>query len=489
MKNFYILTIITLFFMNNCCSQYSIASEQHYINQRNSIIKSNNYHVSFKLTPEEKLFDKKLDIMKHALIKSYKGTFPYNFPVLNDKRLTESELYHFCEKLPKGADLHVHGSELMPAPKYFDFMSKNEQVYICNQKGKKYGAIIYLKPNEAIPKGYINLKTALDKKIFTKNQLLKLWTLSPNGYATQFEAWNYFESLFDNVDIVEYLDKESIRHYYYDAFKNYCENNILHVEFHRTFYSDLEKERRMELIIRQAYYDVKKKYPDFSLRIIATGLKTHSQDMHEDLKRLDIAKKLQLEIKDDFDRNNVKNFIIGYDLVNEEDSSRSIFEYFQYLNKYRSKDFNLYLHAGESLNTKNYNLVDAYLLKSKRVGHGYNLYMFPKMLEKYKRANIALEICPISNLRLGYLSDLRQHPIIEYIKRGVPVVIASDDPVFFENKSLTDDWFAIILSFDLNIAEIKQLCKNSILYSGVSQKEKEKLLTVWEQQWQIFINE
>ena len=70
--------------MNNCCSQYSIASEQHYINQRNSIIKSNNYHVSFKLTPEEKLYNKKLNIMKHALIKSYKGSFPYNFPVLND---------------------------------------------------------------------------------------------------------------------------------------------------------------------------------------------------------------------------------------------------------------------------------------------------------------------------------------------------------------------------------------------------------------------
>lgn len=56
--------------------------------------------------------------------------------------------------------------------------------------------------------------------------------------------------------------------------------------------------------------------------------------------------------------------------------------------------------------------------------------MFPKMLENINE-QIALEICPISNLRLGYLSDLRQHPIIEYIKRGVPVVIASDDPVFF----------------------------------------------------------
>ena len=489
MKKVFILTVVYIFFMNIFCSQVSFASEQQYFKQRENLIKSDNYKISFNLTPKEKILDDKLQIMKKELISKYNGRFPYNFPTLNDKNLTNSDLYHFSEKLPKGADLHVHGSELMPFQGYFDYISKNKQVYICNQKGKKYGSIIYVEPKAGIPTGYINLIVALDRKVFTREQLLSLWTMSSDGYATQFDAWNNFETLFKNVDIIRYLESESIRKYYYDAFKKYCEDNILHIELHRTIYADFEKEKRMELIIRQAYYDIKKEYPDFSLRIITTGFKNCSVDITEDIKRLEVTKRLQREIKDDFDKNNVENFIIGYDLVNEEDSSRSLLEYSKYLEKYRSKDFNLYLHAGETLNLKNYNLIDAYLLKAKRVGHGYNLYMFPKLLEKYKKANIALEVCPISNIRLGYVSDLRQHPVIEYIKRNIPVVIASDDPIFFENKALTDDWFSIILSFDLNLAEIKQLCLNSILYSGVSKKEKTKLLSAWEHQWQMFVNE
>ena len=487
MKKVLILTVI-IFFLANIC-QVSVASEQRYLRQRNYIIKSDNYKIAVKLTPEEKILDKKLDDMKKELIESYNGKFPYDFPTLKDKKLVESDLYHFSEKLPKGADLHVHGSELMPASGYFDYISKNEQVYICNQKGKKYGTIIYVQAGDIIPAGYIKFKDALTGKIFTKEQLLDLWTILPNEHTTQVDVWDKFEALFRNVDIVRYLESDSIRKYYYDAFKKYCENNILHIELHRTIYADLQKERRMELIIRQAYYDIKKEYPAFTLRIITTGFKNYSQDLNEDIKRLDITKKLQSEIKDDFDKNNVENFIIGYDLVNEEDSSRSLLAYSQYLEKYRSKDFNLYLHAGESLSTKNYNLVDAYLLKAKRVGHGYNLYMFPKLLDKYRKANIALEVCPISNIRLGYVSDLRQHPMTEYLKRGIPIVVSSDDPIFFEHKALVDDWFAIILAFDLNIAEIKQLCLNSILYSGLSKQEKAKLLSVWKAQWQIFLNE
>lgn len=475
--------------MSIFCSQSSFASEYTHIKQRNDFIVSNNYRTSFKLTPEEKILDDKLQAMKETLINSYYGDFPYNFPTLNDKKIINNELYYFSKKLPKGADLHVHGSDLMPAPGYFDYISKNKQVYICNQKGETYGAITYVKKNDTVPDDYINLVYALDKKIFTREQLLDLWTLSPDKYKTQAKAWICFESLFDKVDIIHEFESDCIRKYYYDAFKKYCENNIFHIELRRTIYTDFAEEKRMELLIRQAYYDIKKECPGFSLKIIATGLKSYSHDIADDVKRIEIAKRLQSEIKDEFDKNNVENFIIGYDLVNEEDSSRRISDYSKYLEKYRSKDFNLYLHAGESLAIKNYNLADAYLLKPKRVGHGYNLYMFPKLLEKYKAANIALEICPISNIRLGYVSDLRQHPMVEYMRRGIPVVIASDDPIFFENNALTDDWFAIILSFDLNIAEIKQLCLNSIVYSGTSKKEKAKLLSLWEYQWQIFVSD
>lgn len=488
MKRFSVLTVvIAVLALNICCPQASVASELHYLKQRAKIIKSD--EISLKMTPEEQLLDRKLDSMKKDLLKSYNGAFPYDFPVLNDKRLTESALYRFSERLPKGSDLHVHGSASMSAADFYNLVSNNPNIYICSQQGKQFGALTYIKPNDAVPDGYISLVNALNKKIYTKEELLNLWTVSPFTHNTQTEKWSCFESLFEKTDIIDYLDNASALKYYYQIFKKYCENNILHVEFHRVVKTDVQDEIKSELIIRQAYYDVKKEYPDFNLKIIASGLKSRYFDFNEDLKRLDVAKKVQSEIKDESDKNNTENFIIGYDLVNEEDSSRSLFEYSQYLEKYRSKDFNLYLHAGESLNVKNHNLADAYLLKSKRVGHGYNLYMFPDLLEKYKKANIALEVCPLSNIRLGYVSDLRQHPMIEYLKRGLPVVIASDDPLFFENKTLTDDWFAVILSFDLSVAEIKQLCLNSILYSGVSKKEKTKLLSAWEKQWTDFVNE
>ena len=138
MKKVFVLAVIIVFLSNICCSQVSVASEQWYLRQRNYIIGSDNYKVAVKLTPQEKMLDKKLDDMKKELIESYDGEIPYNFPTLKDKKLVKSDLYHFCEKLPKGADLHVHGSELMPAPGYFDYISKNKHVYICNTKGEKY---------------------------------------------------------------------------------------------------------------------------------------------------------------------------------------------------------------------------------------------------------------------------------------------------------------------------------------------------------------
>lgn len=37
----------------------------------------------------------------------------------------------------------------------------------------------------------------------------------------------------------------------------------------------------------------------------------------------------------------------------------------------------------------------AYNLGAVRVGHAFNLYRFPDLMEKYKESNIAIEICPI----------------------------------------------------------------------------------------------
>lgn len=482
MKKFLIsIFIFSIFSLNFFCDAKTIDDE--YIKQRNKIIYSNNVNTKIKLTSEEKLADKKLQVMKSDVIAKYDNDFPYDFPILFDERLTDSNLYTFCKRLPKGADLHVHGSAIMTIKNHIDLLSQNENVYISQNKNENYGKLLYIKSGEKIPSGYIKFSDAINEKIFTKESLINLWTITPYENKSQEALWNKFEYLFSTVDISHKFEKEWIYKYYYTIFKEYCENNIQHVEL-RKFFNDYAIEKNIALIIRQAYYDVKKDYPDFSLKLVVIGMKNKKFPFEKNIEILETAKKLQKEIKD-----NGYDFIIGYDLVNEEDSSRQLSEFAPLIKGYRTKDFNFYLHAGESLSLQNKNLIDAYLLKSKRVGHALNLYMYPKLEEKFKKEKIAIEFCPISNLRLGYVKDLRKHPALGYFRKGIPVVICSDDPLFLENYSLVDDWFAAIVAFDLDLADVKQLCLNSILYSGLSNDEKKKLLKNWNNKWSEFIKE
>ena len=147
----------------------------------------------------------------------------------------------------------------------------------------------------------------------------------------------------------------------------------------------------------------------------------------------------------------------------------------------------LFLHAGESLRYDNEEVIDAYLFGASRIGHGITLFRFPKLMEKFREKGIAVETAPISNYRLGYVSDLRLHPAQIYLKYGIPVVICSDDGLFLSREPLTDDFYAVILSWNLGVAEIKELCRNAIVYAGLPQDETEALLAKWEKDWNDFV--
>lgn len=136
----------------------------------------------------------------------------------------------------------------------------------------------------------------------------------------------------------------------------------------------------------------------------------------------------------------------------------------------------------------NSNIISAYIFGARRVGHGFNIFKYPKMLEKYKEANIVLEVCPISNLVLGYIGDLRSHPAVEYLKRGVSLVLCSDDSQYFENKTLVDDYYAAIMCWNLGLEQLKIISKNAVLYSGLTGSVLDKALDNWNQEWDEWIS-
>jgi len=72
-------------------------------------------------------------------------------------------------------------------------------------------------------------------------------------------------------------------------------------------------------------------------------------------------------------------------------------------------------------------MYDAVLLGSKRIGHGFALARSKNLIKLVKERDVCLECCPVSNRVLGYVADLRCHPVRGLLAQGVKVSLSPDD--------------------------------------------------------------
>mmetsp|Transcript_14107 Transcript_14107/g.13712 ORF Transcript_14107/g.13712 Transcript_14107/m.13712 type:complete len:170 (-) Transcript_14107:53-562(-) len=137
-----------------------------------------------------------------------------------------------------------------------------------------------------------------------------------------------------------------------------------------------------------------------------------------------------------------------------------------------------FFHCGETHDKTNDNLYDAILLNSKRIGHGFQLFLKPHLQDIVKQRNICIEACPISNLLLGYTTDLRNHPVRFMLHKGIQASISSDDPGFFGYDGVTMDYFMATLTWELDLRDLKKLSLNGITYASISEDKKKVLRDV-----------
>jgi adenosine deaminase len=69
-------------------------------------------------------------------------------------------------------------------------------------------------------------------------------------------------------------------------------------------------------------------------------------------------------------------------------------------------------------------------LPIQRIGHGVQAIHSPETLALLKERDIALEICPSSNIKLGLFPDFNSHPFPKLLAAGIKVSLNSDDPPF-----------------------------------------------------------
>ncbi|KAJ6643952.1 Adenosine deaminase 2, partial [Pseudolycoriella hygida] len=186
-------------------------------------------------------------------------------------------------------------------------------------------------------------------------------------------------------------------------------------------------------------------------------------------------------------------YIAGFDLVGQEDKAPYLVDLAEKLLQI-PEDIQFFYHAGETnwFGSIDENLVDAIMLGSKRIGHGYALSKHPLLLKMVKERGIAVEINPISNQVLKLVDDIRNHPAAVYFSQNIPLIISSDDPSFWGASPLSHDFYMAFLgiaSKRSDLRTLKKLATNSIKYSSLNKQEKEIAFSKWQAKWDRFIEE
>lgn len=72
------------------------------------------------------------------------------------------------------------------------------------------------------------------------------------------------------------------------------------------------------------------------------------------------------------------------------------------------------------------------VLGAQRLSHGFRAAESAELVNRLAEEQICCDVCPVSNERLGVISDLAAHPAPTLLAAGVPVTLNADDQLWFD---------------------------------------------------------
>lgn len=409
--------------------------------------------------------------------------------LLNLDRIKKSKVFAIARQMPKGAHQHVHfNSELQPevlfphARELKTTMFVRSSAPLCSQQAFDSAEIVFnvlpegTKQADIFSKEY-NPATKDNspwmlwdefRKRFPKIKLVKpvpeqieglkfpeVWArqkmvvTADRKHQTHNGAWACFNQ--GTRAFKGLVGYESVYRWYIgEAIQSMIDDKVMYAELRpmlmdKTIPSDdgkaqLDHKDQMNIICEEVRKKKKElsdkgqkdKFP-FGLKIIYCTPRSIPKDRME----TELADCIRL-------KQQFPDLICGFDLVGAEDRPNCINYYAELLLAFTEtcKALNIEIpfmfHAGETLldtggshHPENSNLYDSLLLHAKRIGHGYALLKHPTLIEKYKEANISLELCPISNELLQLCGNAREHPFPQLLAAGLHCTLNADNPSLF----------------------------------------------------------
>ena len=117
-------------------------------------------------------------------------------------------------------------------------------------------------------------------------------------------------------------------------------------------------------------------------------------------------------------------------------------------------------HAGEE-GPPDYIYEALDLLAVERIDHGVRCEEDPALMQRLVREQVALTVCPLSNVKLGVFDDIEQHNLKRLLEAGLRVTVNSDDPAYFGGY-LLENYLAVERALGLTRTQLATLARNSI---------------------------
>ena len=110
------------------------------------------------------------------------------------------------------------------------------------------------------------------------------------------------------------------------------------------------------------------------------------------------------------------------------------------------------------------------LLHINRIDHGNRALEDPALVKRLVAERMPLTVCPLSNLRLRVVDDLKVHPLKRMLDLDLHATINSDDPAYFGGY-LGETWLQVAAALDLSQTDLVTLARNSFTGSFLKPAE------------------
>ncbi len=140
----------------------------------------------------------------------------------------------------------------------------------------------------------------------------------------------------------------------------------------------------------------------------------------------------------------------------------------------RAKGLKLFAHAGEE-GPPEYVWEALDVIGIDRIDHGNRALEDSALVDRIVADGLTLTVCPLSNLSLCVVHDLKSHPLRTMLARGLQATINSDDPAYFGGY-LNTNWVQTTQALDLTRDELLTLARNSFTGSFLPQADIDRHL-------------